>query len=182
MNRLALTLVLLLAVAGCRPRPGPDPSPPDPPPAPGPAPADLREAIFARANVLRQAKGVRPFILDDRLAASAQSHADDLVTKNVQPHEGMVRRLKAAGWPFGTCTITRRSMQANYTEGVTGQSDAVTAASVEILLAPGPRDAHYQDFYDPKITRVGVGVGQGGRGPFPNHVVLDYGIDCDKDK
>jgi hypothetical protein len=130
---------------------------------------------------MRAAKGLNPFAYDQRLESSAQTHAADLAAGRAAPHENLLGRLQASGFPVSNaCAISRRSMAANYTEGIVNQPDAVSPDSLQVLVDSGPGEAHYDDFYDPKITRVGVGVGAGGTGYLKNHLVLDYGIVCDE--
>jgi hypothetical protein len=189
-------LAAVLALAGC---PGPAPVP-APPPAPGPAPpppgpsppapppidpapeSRLKADLFAEANRMRAAKGRRPFAYDRRLEASAQAHAARLARGLDRGHERLRERLQEAGFPVSSsCRVSRRSMAANYTEGILDQPFEVVPGSLAGLVGGGPGEGHYEDFFDPKITRVGIGVGMGGVGYTKNHIVLDYGIICDED-
>jgi hypothetical protein len=69
-------------------------------------------------------------------------------------------------------------MDANYTEGIVDQPDDVGDISLEALTHFGPGEGHYDDFYDPKINCIGIGIGLDGIGYMKNHLVLDYGVLC----
>lgn len=136
----------------------------------------LTESILVEANVMRAKKDCRPFLRDERLEKAAQEHANDLAAGRARPHDGMEERIRRAGFPvsYDSCKISRKGMGANYTEGIVNGSDEVSPKYLEYLTSSGPGEGHYDDFYDPKITRVGIGVASG-------HLVLDYGIDCEAD-
>lgn len=137
------------------------------------------KTIFDSSNKMRVAKGLAAFIWDDRLASSAQGHATDLANGRARPHDNLMGRIKDSGFPISDkCRISRRAMQANYSEGIVEQPDEPGEKSPEYLTSSGPGEGHYMDFYDKKITHVGIGVGLGSR---MNHVVLDYGLICDGD-
>ena len=137
------------------------------------------KVIFDKSNEMRVAKGLPAFLYDDRLEKCAQGHADDLAAGRARPHDHLMERFNSCGFPISSkCQITRRSMQANYTEGIVDQPDSPSEKSPEYLTGSGPGEGHYDDFYDPKITHIGIGIGLGAR---MNYVVLDYGIICDGD-
>lgn len=139
----------------------------------------LKKNIFVEANRMREEKGCKSFSYDDRLEKAAQVHATRLAEGKDRGHERLKERLGEAGFPVSLdCKISRRSMPVNYTEGITSQSDEVTPESLKILTSSGPGEAHYDDFYDPKITKIGIGVGLKGLGRMGNHMVIDYGIVC----
>lgn len=141
-----------------------------------PAEASIEETtghIFERANEMREAKGCRPFIRDARLDKAAQKHADDMSAGRARPHDELRWRIyEYAGFPEEPCHISRKAMMANYTEGIVGAGDSVGPDTLKILTHFGPGEGHYDDFYDPKIQYVGIGVSD------KNHLVLDYGVLC----
>ena len=137
------------------------------------------KVIFDKSNEMRVAKGLPAFLYDDRLEKSAQTHADALAAGHARPHDNLMGRIKDSGFPLSDkCRISRREMQANYTEGIVDQPDAPSEKSPEYLTSSGPGEGHYDDFYDKKITHIGIGIGLGNR---MNHVVWDYGLICDGD-
>jgi hypothetical protein len=154
-------------------RPTPTPPAPTPPPAiAAGAPAELLLA----ANAMRSARGLPAFAWDGRLAASARGHALDLAAGRARPHDGLAGRIAASGFPVSSaCRVSRPTMPVNYTEGIEWGSQPASAASLAALVAAGPGEGHYDDFYDPKIALVGIGVASGGGATY---TVLDYGIDC----
>jgi hypothetical protein len=140
---------------------------------------DLVRAIFERANQMRQKKGLPPFRRDPRLDRAAQAHADDLAAGRAHAHDQLEYRVHTlGGFPDEPCHVSRASMAANYTEGIVDQPDDVGPMSLDVLTHFGPGEGHYDDFYDPKINCVGVGIGLDGHGYMKNHLVLDYGVLC----
>lgn len=140
---------------------------------------DKVKTIFDKSNTMRVAHGVPAFIYDDRLEQSAQSHADQLAAGRARPHDQLYERIKSSGFPISSdCQISRREMQANYSEGIVDQSDAPGTQSPVYLTGNDPNEGHYRDFFDPKITHIGIGIGLGAR---MNYVVWDYGIVCGGD-
>jgi uncharacterized protein YkwD len=137
---------------------------------------ELKKQLLDKSNQMRDAKSVPKFTYDSRLEKSAQKHADDLVSGHARPHDQLEWRIHTfAGFPDEPCHVSRRSMPANYTEGIENQSWPIDEKSVEGLVAAGPGEGHYEDFFDAKITHIGIGVGAGRS----NHMVIDYGVICD---
>lgn len=140
----------------------------------------LTQSILDKCNEMRVSKGVSAFLYDNRLEQSAQSHADQLAAGRARPHDNLMGRIKDSGFPVSSdCQISRRSMQANYTEGIVDQPDEPSEKSPGYLTSSGPGEGHYDDFYDRKITHIGIGIGLGAR---MNYVVFDYGLICDGDE
>lgn len=139
---------------------------------------DFKTELFNEANRIRLAAGRRPFIWDDRLAASAQRHADLLSTEpNRGIHEGLMDRLLAAGFPATEehSFLSRLGCYGgNFAEGemISGQIPIELADVAR--LAEGPcGEPHHEDFFDPLVTRVGIGVAHG---PICSPMVFDYGV------
>ena len=137
----------------------------------------LNQDLFDHANSIRKSKGLDPFVYDSRLETSAQIHATALSNGSASPHQGYPTRLYQAGFPQETdCYITR--FQCNVTEGIVQTPLDLAADTVEVLLSSGPGEAHYDDFCDPKINRVGIGTGNRTSSRYWNVVELDYGRIC----
>ncbi len=164
--------------------------------------SELTGRLLAYANEMRKAKGVPPFTYDARLEKAAQTHADDLAAGRARPHDRLEWRIRTlGGWPDGPCHMSRRGMPANYSEGIVNQGWAIDEKSLDYLVGAGPGEGHYDDFFDPHVTHVGIGVGgSAARAASPhqsrsaanwpagyatdalasgNHLVLDYGVVCD---
>lgn len=126
---------------------------------------------------MRENKKVPLFKYDARLEVAAQTHANDL-QKGAAPHSRLQERIKNSGFPisYTDCLISRRAMQANYTEGIvwTPKGVPVDEKSMEYLTSSGEGEAHHDDFFDKKITHVGIGVIDDDI----KVVVLDYGRIC----
>lgn len=137
------------------------------------------EDFLKKANEMRAEKSLNPFKWDDRLAKAAQEHADLLAAGRAHPHQDLEGRITRAGWKIDNwnCLVSRRSMQANYTEGVVEGSMPLSTDFLGYLVSSGPGEPHYDDFYDPLINHVGVGFASGNL----NWVVLDYGRICQED-
>lgn len=145
----------------------------------GDKPGDaLKQSVFDQANKLRQAKGVPLFVYDARLEQAAQKHAAALAAGTARPHDGWPERLYQAGFPKDdNCFISR--MRCNVTEGIVQTPTGLDNTALAVLVSSGPGEGHYDDFYDAKINRVGIGTGEGSVGYLHNHLVLDYGRLCD---
>jgi hypothetical protein len=129
---------------------------------------------------MRAAKNLPPFTYDARLEKAAQTHADELGKGTASPHARLEWRIHTlGGFPNESCHMSRRGMDANYSEGIENQPDVMKIEEgLPALVSAGPGEGHYDDFYDPKVTHVGIGVVQGGTGYYSTHIVLDYGIIC----
>lgn len=136
---------------------------------------DINKLQFLlEANKMRIEKGLPPFGYDDRLEKSAQKHADQLPV--VAPHSQLRERLIEAGWPAdeGPPHMSRADMACNYSEGILEYFQSpVTTDGLHYLVSSGPGEAHYDDFFDPHVNLIGVGI----NGP---HLVIDYGVESEK--
>ena len=142
--------------------------------------SEVAKQLFDQANAMRKAKGLNAFTYDLRLEKAAQKHADDLGAGRARPHDGLRERIyELGGFPDEPCYMTRAGMQANYSEGIENQPSAIPLdQALPFLVNSGPGEAHYDDFFDPKVTHVGIGVVRDGIGYYNVRVVLDYGIIC----
>jgi uncharacterized protein YkwD len=136
--------------------------------------------LFDQANEMRAAKKVPPFTYDERLEKAAQKHADDLGTGAARPHAQLEWRIHTyAGFPDEPCHMSRVGMPANYSEGIQMQPSAIPLdQALPFLVNSGPGEGHYDDFFDPKVTHVGIGMVQDANGYYNIQIVLDYGILC----
>ncbi len=128
--------------------------------------------FLEHANQMRADKKRPLFQYDSRLEQAAQDHADRLAAGRERPHARLQKRIDASGFPQDPkCLISRRSMQASYTEGVAWASYDVDLTFLDNLVSAGPGEGHYDDFFDPLINRVGFGTAG-------KWLVVDYGRDC----
>jgi hypothetical protein len=137
----------------------------------------LKERLYKKCNEMRQEKGRKPFQYDDRLEKAAQAMADNL-TRGAAPHARLRQRIEESGFPLqNDCLISRRSMMANYTEGILDAPKGmdIDEKSPEYLVGGGPGEGHYDDFFDPLINYIGIGVAVGRR---MSYFVIDYGRLC----
>lgn len=138
---------------------------------------EVKQRLFNKINQMRQQKGRNPFQYDNRLEKAAQDMAN-MLTRGSSPHARLRQRIEESGFPISNdkCLITRESMQANYTEGILNTQDPeLDEKAPPELVAGGPGEAHYEDFYDPLITYVGIGTAIGRTWKY---MVLDYGRIC----
>jgi uncharacterized protein YkwD len=143
---------------------------------------DIKVRLLKKCNEMRAAKNLSPFKYDARLAEAAQTHADDLAAGRARPHDRLMERIKNSGFPvsMSDCLISRRAMQANFSEGILDAppSLGIDEKSPEYLTSSGPGEGHYDDFFDPKINHVGIGVSYSTR---MDYMVLDYGRICQEE-
>lgn len=141
------------------------------------------QAFFDQANKMREEKQVPKFRYDVRLEKSAQKHATDLGAGTAQPHDQLQWRIYTyGGFPNEPCHVSRPGMAANYSEGIVNMPSMMTLEEgLPSLVSSGRGEAHYDDFFDPKITHVGIGYVQGGKGYYSTRIVVDYGVLCHPD-
>jgi uncharacterized protein YkwD len=129
-------------------------TPAPPPPAAAAAAQDRAAQVLALVNQERADAGCRPLGADGRLAAVAAAHSADMRDRGFFDHVNLdglspFDRADAAGVAARAENIAR------------GQSDA--AAVMESWMAsPG----HRANILDCGLTRLGVGVADGGGGPW----------------
>lgn len=129
------------------------PAPP-PPPAAVPAVSDRAGQVLALVNRERAAVGCRPLAADPRLAAVAGAHSADMRDRGFFDHVNLAGlspfdRAEAAGVSARAENIAR------------GQGDAA-AVMASWMGSPG----HRSNILDCGLTRLGVGVADGGGGPW----------------
>lgn len=137
--------------------------------APAIAPAFVPPAAPITAldviNAGRVRAGSPPLALDARLSWAAGRHAADLAAGRLSPHEDLVGRVAASGWPV--VGLGDRDIPfGNYSEGVFlgGGWPGIVAG----LVSEGGRATHGGDFREPRFDRVGIGESG-------FYKVLDYG-------
>lgn len=130
------------------------PAPPAPAgAAPGPS------GVVTLTNAERSAAGCAPLVVDPRLTAAAQDHAEDMATHGYFSHTGrdgssFADRIRAAGHPApGAENIAR------------GQPDAATVVAAW-MGSPG----HRRNILDCSLTALGVG-----HDPRGDHWVQNFG-------
>jgi hypothetical protein len=130
---------------------------------------------------MRRAKGLNLFTYDARLESAASEHATALANGKARPHDQLQQRIQKYNFPtyFDRCLISRRGIQANYSEGIVDVPPSLDIfKSLDFLTSSNPGEAHYDDFFDKVITHIGIGIGESAH---MNYIVLDYGRLCDKE-
>ncbi len=125
-----------------------------PPPPAAPAAADRAGQVLALVNQERAAAGCRPVTADDDLAGVAAAHSADMRDRAFFDHvnpagQSPFDRAEAAGVSARAENIAR------------GQADAA-AVMDSWMASPG----HRANIVDCSLTRLGVGVADGGGGPW----------------
>ena len=129
-------------------------APAPPPPAALPSGSDRAGQVLALVNQERAAVGCRPLVADSRLAAVAAAHSADMRDRGFFDHVNLAGlspfdRAEAAGVSARAENIAR------------GQRDA--AAVMDAWMdSPG----HRSNILDCGLTRLGVGIADGGGGPW----------------
>jgi uncharacterized protein YkwD len=111
----------------------------------------VRQDMLARVNAERAAAGVRPFSLDLRLNAAAQSHAEDMLARSYYGHES----------PEGT--RPRDRIQAKgYKPELVAENIARGALSVDDAVDGWLRSRdHRRNLLHPRLTEMGIGLAAG---------------------
>jgi uncharacterized protein YkwD len=142
--------------AAAAPAPVATPAPAPAPAAPAPAPAGLDRAgqVLALVNQERAAAGCRPLSADSGLAGVAAAHSADMRDRGYFDHVNLsgqspFDRASAAGLTARAENIAR------------GQADAAAVMS-SWMKSPG----HRANILDCSLTRLGVGIADGGAGPW----------------
>ena len=129
-------------------------TPAPPPPAAVPAGSDRAGQVLALVNEERAAAGCRPLAADSRLAAVAAAHSADMRDRGFFDHVNLAGlspfdRAEAAGLSARAENIAR------------GQADAAAVMDAW-MSSPG----HRSNILDCGLTRLGVGIADGGSGPW----------------
>ncbi|RBY80108.1 CAP domain-containing protein [Blastococcus sp. TF02-09] len=129
-------------------------APAPPPPAAVPAGSDRAGQVLALVNQERAAAGCRPLAADARLADVAAAHSADMRDRGFFDHVNLAGlspfdRAEAAGVSARAENIAR------------GQGDAA-AVMASWMGSPG----HRSNILDCSLTRLGVGIADGGGGPW----------------
>ena len=129
-------------------------APAPPPPAAVPAGSDRAGQVLALVNQERAAAGCGPLVADSRLAAVAAAHSADMRDQGFFDHTNLAGlspfdRAEAAGVPARAENIAR------------GQGDAAAVMSAWMDSA-----GHRSNILDCGLTRLGVGIADGGGGPW----------------
>ena len=129
-------------------------TPAPPPPAAVPAGSDRAGQVLALVNQERAAAGCRPLAADSGLAAVAAAHSADMRDRGFFDHVNLAGlspfdRAEAAGLSARAENIAR------------GQADAAAVMDAW-MSSPG----HRSNILDCGLTRLGVGIADGGTGPW----------------
>jgi uncharacterized protein YkwD len=131
------------------------PAAPAPPPAAAaPAGSDRAAQVLALVNQERATAGCRPVSADDGLAGVAAAHSADMRDRGFFDHVNLAGlspfdRAEAAGVSARAENIAR------------GQADPA-AVMQAWMTSPG----HRANILDCSLTRLGVGIADGGGGPW----------------
>ncbi len=121
----------------------------------GPAdPTELLELV----NAERQRVGVAPLVMDERLNASAQEKADDMVNRNYRDHvspEGIHGYELVFKHTGGEC---RHAGENYYTGAYHPKSDVFVSTSREAFNGWMSSKPHREAIQDPKYKKTGFGV------------------------
>ncbi|HEV8579492.1 MAG TPA: CAP domain-containing protein [Thermoanaerobaculia bacterium] len=129
-------------------------------------PEQVRSEVLARVNAEREAAGLPPLVLDSRLNAAAQRHAEDMLLRSYYNHvspdgDGPKERIRQSGY-------TARLVAENIARGPFSVTEAMDnwMASRE----------HRRNLLHPSLRDLGVGVAVG-RNSVGNTViwVQDFG-------
>jgi uncharacterized protein YkwD len=114
-------------------------------------PEQVRSQMLARANAERAAAGLPPLVLDPRLSAAAQRHADDMLQRSYYSHvspdgEDPAERVRRSGYTF-------RLIAENIARGPFTVNEAM-----DNWLAS---EEHRRNLLHPGFLNLGVGVAVG---------------------
>ncbi len=124
------------------------------PPAPAPAGSDRAGQVLALVNQERAAVGCRPLSADGGLAAVATAHSADMRDRGYFDHTDL-----AGQSPFDRAAAAGLSARA---ENIArGQADPA-AVMTAWMSSPG----HRANILDCSLGRLGVGIADGGGGPW----------------
>jgi uncharacterized protein YkwD len=116
--------------------------------------ADLqaaREAMLAIVNAARLVEGRPPLVLDARLNAAAQAHAEDMLARTYYSHQS----------PDGSLP-RQRTRAAGVTARLVAENIAAGQTSVENVMEAWLHSVdHRRNILDPRLTHLGVGLAVG---------------------
>ena len=120
-------------------------------------PADAQE-MLELVNEERQRVGVAPLVMDERLNASAQEKADDMVKRNYRDHvspEGIHGYELVFKNTDGEC---RHAGENHYTGAYHPKSDVFVPTSRRAFNGWMSSKPHREAIQNPKYTKTGFGV------------------------
>lgn len=111
----------------------------------------VREEMLAVVNAARLVEGRPPLVLDPRLSAAAQAHAEDMLKRTYYAHQS----------PEGS-TPRQRVLAAGATAGLVAENLAAGQTSVENVIDAWLHSVgHRRNLLDPRFTHLGVGIAVG---------------------
>jgi uncharacterized protein YkwD len=111
----------------------------------------VRDAMLAIVNAARTVEGRPPLVLDPRLNAAAQAHAEDMLRRTFYAHEN----------PEGLLP-RRRVEAAGVSADVIGENLAAGQTSVENVMEAWMHSSdHRRNILEPRYTHLGVGLAVG---------------------
>lgn len=111
-----------------------------------------KNKVLELVNAERENNGLSPLKWDDKLAAAAQSHCDDMVARNFFAHEN----------PDGK-TPHERIKETGASFMMTGENIAAGQDSPEtVMMSWMNSDGHRANILNPSYTSIGIGVTKGG--------------------
>lgn len=111
----------------------------------------VRDAMLAIVNAARTVEGRPPLVLDPRLNAAAQAHAEDMLRRTFYAHES----------PEGLLP-RRRVEAAGVSADVIGENLAAGQTSVENVMEAWMHSSdHRRNILEPRYTHLGVGLAVG---------------------
>ncbi|HEX7180983.1 MAG TPA: CAP domain-containing protein [Thermoanaerobaculia bacterium] len=110
-----------------------------------------RDALLARANAERTAAGRPPLVVDPRLNAAAQAHAEDMLAHTYYSHQGLTGSMPR-----------QRVHAAGYIADIVAENIAAGQVSVENVMEAWLHSSdHRRNLLDPRFTHTGVGIAVG---------------------
>lgn len=116
----------------------------------------IAQEILRLVNVERQRVNAPPLVLNDKLAAAAQRHAQDMATSRRTSHtgsDGSTMRSRIDATQYNWSTIG---------ENVAMGQPTATAVMAAWMNSPG----HRQNILNPAFTELGVGYAAGANRPY----------------
>jgi uncharacterized protein YkwD len=111
----------------------------------------VRESMLAIVNAARMVEGRPPLVLDPKLNAAAQAHAQDMLARTYYSHES----------PEGSLP-RRRVTAAGVSADVVGENLAAGQTSVENVMEAWLHSSdHRRNILEPRFTHLGVGLAVG---------------------
>jgi hypothetical protein len=136
----------------------------------------MSQAVLDILNAARVDHYLPAYRWDDRLAAAAQEECDNLAHRIGHVHDGMVERLRKAGWPYDIMVSPRRhraGMPGNASEGWLGTTESTVEDAarqwIDTMRRMPPWEGHRKD-WEADYNRVGVGF-------TPGNFVIMYGFE-----